>query len=143
MGDKLKTTKGTISNLHKHMYVETSKCGHLSDELKTTKAEKDVVIEKALEWDVTCEAHMEHINHLIFILGPPMYKLLTDLPTKINTMLWEIGVNLKPANRRAPKVTPVVNYVTPPANTSTPVANGTLTFSELNEGNLGDTLIIM
>lgn len=71
------------------------------------KVDRDVAIEKALYWDVNYEAQMENINHLVFILDLYMDKLLIDLVAKINSMIGEIGVVVKPANCRALKMTPL------------------------------------
>lgn len=53
---------------------------------------------------VTCEAHMEYINYLAFILSPHMDKPPLKIAANITSLFREVRVGLKPTNRHDPKV---------------------------------------
>lgn len=104
---ELNKAKDTIFSLLAKANVAISKREQLIGKLQAVDKDKVAAHDRALDWDVTCNAQIEYINHLIFFLCPHMDKLTKDLATKITVMPGKVRVVFKPVDRRATKATPV------------------------------------
>lgn len=72
-----------------------SKRDILASEIQEAREAKDATDKKALELLVSFKAQVEYINHLVFILGPHLNKLLEALDTEITTLPGEVGLEVK------------------------------------------------
>lgn len=110
---ELGKVKGMISDLQAKADMAINELDQLSNELQTTRVDKEVADKGTLEWVVAREAQLEYINHPRFILGPYMDKLPKDLATQITALPREVGVYLKHADHNAPKMTLAADTTTP------------------------------